>query len=289
MDVPFVTHGMDIWYDQSRPDMVYLHIVNHIPHLIDGIPQPHSDSRIEVLTVDLAASPRRAKYQQSLKHPLVHTPNDIYSIGPTDLLVTNDHVNTRGHLRTAEDILTFAFTSRTTIVRLNEKGAKVVADGLHNANGLGHGPNGTITLGDAAGGDLTVFKLEGEQLVKQDYLALGIQLDNPTYFSDNRPAMGGDTSGYVLGGLLAGIHLDETCRDPWAKVPSSVWIARRSASTGQLEKTKILEDDGEWVSGASIGMILPIASEKGKKAWMVVTGPFSLQIGVVKIDLEIIW
>lgn len=289
MEVPFVTHGMDIWYDPSLPDMVYLHAVNHIPHLVDGVPQSYSDSRIEVFTIDLGASPRTATHRQTLKHSLVYTPNDIYSLGPTDLLVTNDHVNTRGHLRTAEDILTFSWSSHTTIVRLNQNGAKVVADGLHNANGLGHGPNGTIILGDAAGGDLTTFKLEGDRLVKQDYLALGIQLDNPTYFTDNRPDKGSDASGYVLGGLLAGIHLDKTCRDPWAKVPSSVWIARRSSTTGQLEKKKLLEDDGTWVSGASIGLILPIKSVKEKKAWMVVTGPFSLQIGVVKIDLSDVW
>jgi hypothetical protein len=292
MKEPLVTHGMDIWYDQAKPDIVYLHAVNHIPHISAGVAQPYSDSRIEVFCIDLNSTPRIAKHQQSLKHPLVHTPNDIYSLGPTDLLVTNDHVNTRGHLRTAEDILTFSWSSRTTIVRLNENGAEVLVDRLHNANGLGHGPNGTITLGDAAGGDLTIFRLEGDKLVKQDYLALGIQLDNPTYFADHRSTTtGGDASGYALGGLLAGIHLDKTCRDPWAKVPSSVWIARRSRATGKLEKKMLLEDDGSWVSGASIGLILPIESSKSgeKNAWLVVTGPFSLRIGVLKIDLNEVW
>ena len=288
MNGPFVTHGIDIWFDPSKPDLVYLHAVNHIPALVDEIPQPYSDSRIEVFQIDLSASKRAATYLRTLKHPLVQTPNDIYSLGPFDLLVTNDHVNTRGHMRTVEDLMTFKWSSHTSIVRLNENGAEVVADGLHNANGLGHGPNGTIILGDAAGGDLTLFTLENDRLVKQDYLALGIQLDNPTYFSD--PSAGkDDASGYVLGGLLGGIHLDKTCRDPSAKIGSSVWIARRDRN-GKLQKKLLIEDDGNWVSGASVGMIIPIKSEGVKKeGWLVATGPFSLKVGVAKISLDELW
>lgn len=283
-----MTHGIDIWFDPSKPDLVYLHAVNHIPFLVDSIPQPYSDSRIEVFQIDLSADKRVAKHLRTLKHPLVYTPNDIYSLGPFDLLVTNDHVNTRGHRRTVEDLMTFKWSSNTNIVRLNEEGAEIVADGLHNANGLGHGPNGTIILGDAAGGDLTIFTLDNGQLIKQDYLALGVQLDNPTYYSD--PYAGkNDASGYVLGGLLGGIHLDKTCRDPYAKVGSSVWIARRDMN-GKLQKKMLIEDDGNWVSAASVGIIIPIKPEGEKKeAWLVVTGPFSLQVGVAKVRLDQLW
>jgi hypothetical protein len=188
--------------------------------------------------------------------------------------------------------LTFSWSSRTTIVRLYDVGAEVVAEGLHNANGLGHGPNSTIILGDAAGGDLTVFKLDYDgKLVKQDYFGLGVQLDNPTYYSDAFADSGGDSSGYVLGGLLSGIHLDKTCRDPYAKVASSAWIARRAPDTGTIHKKLLLEDDGGWVSGASIGLIIPIEPSgiRKKEAWLVVTGPFSLQIGVVRISIQDLW
>lgn len=271
---------------------MWLHAVNHIPYLIDGVPQPYSDSRIEIFTIDTSSRPLVAQHIRHLRHSLIHTPNDIYSLGPTDLLVTNDHVNTRGLLRTVEDLLTLACTSRTSIVRLSESGAEVVASGLHNANGLGHGPDGQVILGDAAGGDLTLFNWTGSQLVQTDYLALGIQLDNPTYFSDPFATAELDGSGYVLGGLLSGIHLDKTCRDPYAKVASSVWIARRSRKTGKLEKTRLLEDDGDWVSGASVGLIVPGKQSNGKggrTSWMIVTGPFSLQVGVVKVDLSTLW
>jgi hypothetical protein len=256
--------------------------------MIDGIAQPHSDSRIEVFQIDLAAEKKIAKHLKSLNHELVHTPNDIYSLGPFDLLVTNDHINTRGHRRTAEDLFTFKWSSNTNIIRLREDGAKVVASGLHNANGLGHGPNGTVILGDAAGGDLTIFSPGDDRLIKKDYLSLGIQLDNPTYYSD--PYAGkDDASGYVVGGLLSGIHLEKTCRDPYAKVGSSVWMARRDV-TGKIQKKLLIEDDGGWVSGAAVGLILPIEPKAGKKeGWLVVTGPFSLQIGVAKISLDGLW
>lgn len=291
---PFVTHGIDIWYDAEHPHKVWLHVVNHIPHVVDGVPQPFSDSRIEVFTIDTTSRPLLARHVRTLKHALVHTPNDIYSLGPTDLLVTNDHVNTRGPLRMAEDLLTFSWTSRTTIVRLHEEGAEVVASGLHNANGLAHGPDDQVVLGDAAGGDLTLFNWTGSQLVQTDYLSLGIQLDNPTFFADRYASASDDSdaSGYLLGGLLTGINLDRTCRDPYAKVPSSVWIARRSPTTGKLQKTKLLEDDGGWVSGASVALVMPVepsAPTKKKEAWMLVTGPFSLQVGVVKVDLSSFW
>jgi hypothetical protein len=237
----------------------------------------------------MSAEKKVAQHLRTLNDPLVQTPNDIYSLGPFDLLVTNDHANTQGHLRLVEDLLTFKWNSRTSIVRLNEDGAEIVAEGLHNANGLGHGPNGTIIVGDAAGGDLTFFTLESnDQLIKKDYFALGIQLDNPTYYSDPYPGKE-DASGYVLGGLLQGIHLDKTCRDPYAKIPSSVWIARRNAA-GKLQKKMLIEDDGSWVSGAATGMIIPIEPKEGKKeGWLVATGPWSLQIGVVKIGLDDLW
>jgi len=288
MSGSFVTHGIDIWYDHSEPNLVYLHAVNHVPVSVDNIAQPYSDSRIEVFLIDLSAEKKVAKHLRSLNHPLIRTPNDIYSLGPYDLLVTNDHVNTHGHLRLAEDLLTFKWNSKTSIVRLNENGAEVVADGLHNANGLGHGPNGTIILGDAAGGDLTIFEISPGRLIKKDYLALNINLDNPTYYTDPYSSKS-DASGYVIGGLLDGIHLDQTCRDPSAKIGSSVWIVRRDGS-GKIQKKLLIEDEGTWVSGASVGLIIPIKPENGKKeGWLVTTGPFSLQMGVAKINLDELW
>jgi len=288
MSGPFITHGIDIWYDDSEPNLVYLHAVNHVPVSIDDVAQPSSDSRIEVFLIDLDAEKKVAKHLRTLNDPLVRTPNDIYSLGPFDLLVTNDHVNTHGHLRLVEDLLTFKWNSRTSIVRLNESGAEVVADGLHNANGLGHGPNGTIILGDAAGGDLTIFEWSSGRLLKKDYLALNINLDNPSYYNDPYPRKA-DASGYVLGGLLDGIHLDQTSRDPGAKIGSSVYIVRRDLA-GKVQKKLLIEDDGTWVSGAAVGLIIPIKPENGKKeGWLVTTGPWSLQIGVAKISLDSLW
>ena len=57
-----------------------------------------------------------------------------------------------------------------------------------------------------------------------------------------------------------------------------------------MQKKLLIEDDGNWVSAAAVGIIIPIEPEGGKKeGWLVVTGPFSLQVGVARVSLDQLW
>jgi arylesterase/paraoxonase len=57
-----------------------LYVINH---------GRHARSIIEVFQVSIQDAV--ATYVQTFKHPLIHTPNSIYSLGDGKLLVTNDH------------------------------------------------------------------------------------------------------------------------------------------------------------------------------------------------------
>ena len=287
----FVTHGIDI-YPGSSPRQFYLQAVNHVPRRLNQTPQPFSASRIEVFHVDL--DKMVATHQRTLRHELVVTPNDIFALGPYELLVTNDHHNTHGHKRAAEDMLGWTFTSKTTIVRLNSIGGgrttgKIVAGGLHGANGLGRGPNNEVVVGHAVAGYLTTYNHTQGLLHDPKTLDFQVNLDNPTYFADPYARPGSDASGYVLAGVTQGIKLGEHAHDPNANIPSVVWIVRER--NGQLEKKKLFEDDGGFISAAATAILLPVeAGESGasgkKEVWAVSTGFLSRMAVVVKVDLS---
>ncbi|WWD22904.1 hypothetical protein CI109_107399 [Kwoniella shandongensis] len=318
-DVPFVTHGLDIHFEPSNLSSIYIYVVNHPPLLDPNThePLPISDSRVEIFHLDLSSSPLTATHLRSVKHPLVQTPNDVVALSRDEFLVTNDHENRQGLKRSLEDFLTFSPNSKTTIVRVRvdlddcnggDVRAEVVLDGLHNANGLHRGPDGTILHCDASGAVFTIFSLTRStadkddtiKLTQLDSLAMPNTLDNPTYYvnSDSTPT-------YVLAGLLKGIKLDEYSRDPESKIPTGVWAVKKDQD-GQWVKKHLVEDDGEWVSGASVGMIIPIEQKedireagaqvvfeggdikegRNKQGWLLVTGPYSRGIGVIKVDLD---
>lgn len=286
-DGPFVTHGIDIWLTHD-PSILYLHAVNHPPLLIDGIPQLKADSRVEVFLVNLTSA--TATHKRTIKHPLIRMPNDIFSLGPYEFLVTNDHINDRGVLRTAEDLLQLGITSRTNIIHVDailQTNARVVADGLHNVNGLAHGPNNEVIVADASGGTMTSFKWHKGKLIDQRPLGITVHIDNPSYFDDPYATSTSNASGYVIGGLTTGIWLNRQARDPTAKVPSTVWFAREGGD-GKFEKELLLEDDGHWISGVATALIVPIPPVKGeekREGWVVVTGPWAIGVAVLKADL----
>lgn len=258
--------------------------------MIDGKPQPKENAAVEIFLVDLKTF--SATHKATVRDPLIRMPNDLLSLGPYEFLVTNDHVNDRGLLRFAEDLLGFSWTSRTYIVHVDAgltTKAKIVADGLHYVNGLSPGPNGTVAATSAAGGRLITFNWDQKkkELVDKYIFPTIVNIDTPTYFSDPYATAEFDASGYVLGGLLTGIKLEHQARDINSRIPTTVSLVRQRPGQ-KLEKKLILEDDGQWASGAATAVIAPIPPVKGsgkREGWLVITGPWAPHVSVIRIDL----
>ncbi|KAI5450293.1 hypothetical protein NCC49_003204 [Naganishia albida] len=293
----FVTHGIDIIDDPQDPSAIYIHAVNHAP----TVPIPESKapedivrSKIEIFRHVLGSS--SARHIRSVHHPLVRTPNDIYSIGPGELLVTNDHKHRDGFLRHVEDVVSHALAPKTDIVHLDvdlvqgattdddddERGAKatIAIDGLHNGNGLGHGPHGQVLLGDAAGGILHLGTLErspSPRLLLQHRIRLDSTIDNPSYFASRD----GTTSGYVLAGLSQAHTLAGNVRDARGKDPVIVWYVPRT-ETGVERPRVLFKDDSSVLRSASAAVI--VEDETGDK-WLFVTGFLSHAMVAVKVEL----
>ncbi|CAI6335612.1 unnamed protein product [Periconia digitata] len=69
-------HPLGVEYDEKTST---LYVVNHA----------FSGACIEIFSLDLATA--AATHRQTIKHPLLHAPNSIHSLGEGKLYVTNDH------------------------------------------------------------------------------------------------------------------------------------------------------------------------------------------------------
>ena len=247
-------------------------------------------SKIEIFRHVLGST--SAQHVRSVHHPLIRTPNDIYSIGPGQLLVTNDHKHRDGFLRHIEDVVSHSLAPKTDIIHLevdlkqgandDEQGVKatVAIAGLHNGNGLGHGPNGQVLLGDAAGGVLHLGSLEttpSPKLRLQASVRLESAIDNPSYFESKD----GQHRGYILAGLSKAHTLASTVRDARGKDPVIVWYVPRTA-TG-VDKPRILFKDDSWVLRSASAAV--IVEDDKADTWLFVTGFLSEAMVAVRVEL----
>lgn len=294
MDTPFVSHGIDIYRDRSKSNELWIHAISHPPLetcFTSNLTEDCSaSSRVEIFLYDLTSAPPVAKHIKTVLHLLINTPNDVYSLSTESFLVTNDHhYRHHGILRTIEDFVDISLTSWTNVIKVDGEKVEVAISGLHNSNGLGHGPEGEIMLVSAAGGALQLVSPYPDLKMKQR-IQFPNTLDNPTYFSDPYASSSKyDASGYILAGLTRGIELGHQIRDPDAKIPGAVWrLSRNESGSDGWERKMIWEDDGAWMTTPTTALIVPIdpALEGGRKlGWLVVTGFSAKAIGVLKIDL----
>ncbi|KAJ9112509.1 hypothetical protein QFC22_006258 [Naganishia vaughanmartiniae] len=304
----FVTHGIDIVDDPEDPTAIYIHAVNHAPATSSpsspspsAPPGPHlAASRIEVFHHTLTTS--YATHIRTISHPLIRTPNDILSLSPTEILVTNDHRYKSGFMRHVEDVVTHPWAPKTDIVRLvfdlgvtgEGKGvqgveASVVLDAIHNGNGLGHGPAGEVVIGDAAGGVLHLANLippssptttdsstststsGTPRLQIHQSIPLLSTIDNPSFYTSPE----GTKSGYILAGLSKGASLGPNARDRGYKHPVVVWyvplLADGDAGVERIDGNRrvgqphvLFADDGGLISTASAAVIVDRPSAAGE-------------------------
>ncbi|KAK3403250.1 hypothetical protein B0T20DRAFT_20964 [Sordaria brevicollis] len=320
-DGPFITHGIEVLTDPEQPNAVYIYAVNHLPNPepVIAIHPPPADvpkarSQIEVFHHVIGTT--TATHLRSIWHPLIRTPNDLIATSPTSLYITNDHFyRDHGIMRSIEDIYPKAAWTDVIYVQFSLEAPAIIAetdavagvtatvalDRFHNANGLGHGRyENEVAIASAASGVLSISELPSSSRSTSNMITVlnriefDSTIDNPSYFSDPYAgtADGVDHSGFVVAGLGKAYTLAQTSKQPNAKDPVMVWLAKsvKKAETGETvwEKKLLFEDDGSRVRSASAAVLVAIDPEKegGKrKAWLFVTGFVSSSVVAVKVDL----
>ncbi|KHN94092.1 serum paraoxonase/arylesterase family protein [Metarhizium album ARSEF 1941] len=317
---PFVTHGIDVIDDPDKPEgkAVYIFAVNHLPNpaYMDNSDanEPKARSIIEVFYHDIGDD--TVEHIRSVWHPLITTPNDIVAMSPTSFFVTNDHFYRDGVMRDIENAFFGAKWSNTVYVEFAELAdgsfrdsdrqvkASVALRGLHNNNGLGHGPTPSeIFVTSAASGRVHIGDIVSQEngdaspriTIKQsvDFDSL---VDNPSWFRDPYANSTYDASRLVVPGLTRAVDLPKSQRGPRGADGVMVWTAtpsRRDKTVGVGNKETwmkqlVFEDDSTRIRTASAAVLVAIdpAQENGqRKAWLFVTGFLSTSVGAVKIAL----
>ncbi|GAO16352.1 hypothetical protein UVI_02049910 [Ustilaginoidea virens] len=309
-DGAFITHGIDVIDDpdQEKGKAVYIFAVNHVPSAAyvenENTKEPKARSRIEVFHHVIGSD--TARHVRSVWDPLITTPNDILAVSPTAFFVTNDHYYREGLMRLVEDIFFGAKWTNTIYVEFsnsadgasrNGRGAvnaSVAISGVHNNNGLGHGPTPDQALvvscvsGRLRVGDISAPKDgKGPKTISlRETLEFDSLVDNPSWFRDPYAKPGQDFSGIVVPGLTSAASLLKTHNDPNGQDGSVVWMVNRIG--GKWQKRVLFEDDSRRLRAASAAVLVAIdpKQEQGKrKAWLFVTGFLSKNTIAVKIDL----
>jgi hypothetical protein len=316
---PFVTHGIDVIDDPEKPkgEAVYIFAVNHIPNPKhygeNGDPNaPESYSVIELFHHVIGSG--KARHIRTIWHPLITTPNDIFAISPTSILVTNDHYFRKGLPRMLEDVISKIARTNTAHVQLkdlkpvksDDEGvhASIALDKLHNLNGLGHGrAEDEVFVTGCASGVLHVGKIrEGKDAEKvisvSKVIEFGSPIDNPSYFKDPYANKTFDASGIVASGPTIGKDFFKNRGLEDVLDPSLVWIAspRSSGQKGEgaakgeedWDLKLLFQDDGQRVrtSSASVLVAIDPKEEQGRRrAWLFVSSYHSYNAIAVKVDL----
>lgn len=311
----FTTHGIDVIDDPARKlgEAVYIFAVNHRPNQehygkSKNPNAPRADSVIELFHHFIGTS--TIQHIRTVKHDLIHTPNDIVALSPTSFLVTNDHYYRDGVMRIIEELYTGATWSTTVYATFAEPSkvhtdekygvqASVALRGLQNNNGLGRGRKpGEIVVVSAAGGTVYFGDLRtehGQVTIKiSDKFEAESTLDNPTYFADPYANSTFDASGFILAGLSKGVNLGHNARLVDGKDGVMVWHlqeqrhARAKITKSNWKAKLLLHDNADFIRTASAAVLVPTdpAKDKGQRtAWLFVTGFMSKTVLAVRIGL----
>lgn len=299
---PFVTHGIDVIANPSADDAVFIFAVNHLPNpdYLPGKDFPKARSQIEIFHHVLGT--QSVTHVRSVLHNLIKTPNDIIAISPTAFYITNDHFYRDGILRQIEDAIPAAGWSDTIYVQLStmdtnnsEDGvsASIAFTGLHNNNGLAHGPRissreeEVLVTGAVSGvfHRLAVNSGEHYRLKLIESIPMPSNLDNPSYMFDPYGTTEKDISGYILPGLTKGFVFQGTHRERGALHPGAIWYIPKSTE-GKWEIRLLYEDDGSKISSTTSAVAVPSEPEGGNRsAWLFVTGVMADNVIAVRVEL----
>ena len=243
------------------------------------------------MTCVICLDDAKADLEICVGHPMIRTPNDIYTVNPHAIYVTNDHYYRQGFLRLVEDVMTTSYWADVIHLEISDLNAKDAAEGIkatvatqpmQNPNGLGHGKDDNEVLICRAAAGIMEIAQRGQTpaLTLTETVQLPITIDNPTYFHDPyAEETGYDASGYVIAGLARAYEM------PSDQDPVTVYLVSASAD----RKQKLLfRDDGKLVNTASAAILVAIdPKENGgkKQAWLFVTGFLSDAVASSRVDL----
>ncbi|KAG0146827.1 hypothetical protein CROQUDRAFT_700722 [Cronartium quercuum f. sp. fusiforme G11] len=272
------THGLDLYVEEptesefipdeqvllssspSSEKRATLYLINHNPpESIADAPVTGADSVIEVFETSVGSS--EAIYRTTIRHPLIHTPNNLVATGPNSFYVTNDHrVKTSWYNkqrfepfffrdpqpiildRDVNSIVHCTFTDNS-----ETPNCIVAAEGHPHPNGIAKGPGSSIYLATTFEPHLYVYETQADHsLVLTDELKLPRMADN-IFVSPS-----GSIYLATIPKVLSFVKAIEKPNEFHS--PSEVWRISNSTGPdafygGRLAVEKILGDDGKVISG----------------------------------------
>lgn len=283
--------------DPDNKSAVFIHAVNHAPNPDPA--GPAAASRVEIFHHALGSG--TAQWVRTVAVPVIQTPNDILAVSPSEFFVTNDHHYRDGAMRLVEDLGTRQVAAWSSVAHCDADldytddvgvNYKLALDAkLHNNNGLGRGPDGTVIVNDAAGGVMYFARVgEDDQLhVLPGEVQFPSTIDNPFWFADPYPEVGYDASGAVNAGLQHALTMGKKLQDG-GDIASVVYLSRGhpGAPAKEWNTTRLFADDGATLSSASAAVLVaidPKANAGRKQAKLYASGFASRGVVATVVDL----
>ncbi|TGJ80253.1 hypothetical protein E0Z10_g8501 [Xylaria hypoxylon] len=301
---PFATHGIGLYTPPSKPNLVYIYAINHLPNprwTAGSKTEEKAASQVELFLHTVGSN--TAQHLRSIVHPLIRTPNDLLAISENEFLVTNDHYYRDGVMRLIEEFIR-GLQSWTDLVHLRfdkeSVDAAVVLDSIPTNNGLGWGPDQQVIIGDALGGNVYFANLPGAEnrtMSISHYISIDCVVDNANFFADPYAGVNGkDYSGYLMPGVSNALQFLMGFNDPMHKapIPGHVWylpaVAGKDKSVDGTKLPKLIfKDDGHTIRSVTTAILVAIdpATNGGKReGWLFVTSVIGANMLATKIDFE---
>ncbi|KAF2965014.1 hypothetical protein GQX73_g8559 [Xylaria multiplex] len=283
---PFATHGIGLYSPTSKPNLVYIYAVNHLPNprwTAGSRTEEKAASQVELFVHTVGSN--TAQHLRSIVHPLIRTPNDILAISENEFLVTNDHYYRDGLMRLIEELVRLRGWTDLIHLRFDENSvdAAVVLDSIPTNNGLGWGPTSSA---------------ENRTMAVSHYIPIDCVVDNANFFVDPYAGVNGkDYSGYLMPGVSDALKFVKGFPDPMLKapIPGHVWylpaIAGKDKNVDGTKLRKLIfKDDGYAIRSVTTAVIVAIdpATNGGKReGWLFVTSVIGASVLATRIDFEV--
>ena len=237
----FHPHGLSLYTDADGRQSLF--VINHPGEsLFQGRIGPGSVHTVEVFDVISDPNGNRLLHRATLTHDSMISPNDLVAIDHQRFYFTNDHGSPPGWRRTLEDWLRLPWAN---VVLFDGAGFTEVASGLSFANGIQRSADGTtLYVAEVTRNRIREYAIEPfGALTERRRIEVGFGVDN----LELDPSSGD----LWLGGHLNLLRFLRHAADQ--SVPAPSMVARLRPDRDPPELTPVFVDDGELLSGASVG------------------------------------